>query len=355
MIAILVGTRPELIKMAPVLRLLKQKRLPHIFVHSNQHYSEDMDAKIMKDLKLKKPDYHLRVGSGSHATQTGKIMEGVERICTDVHPDIVVVHGDTNTTLGGALTAKKLHIPVAHVEAGLRSFDYRMPEEINRTLVDRLSDILFAPTEGAKQNLLREGMLDSTIVVTGNTVVDAINQHITLAKSSHILEKLQLKSRQYILVTLHRAENVDSADKLKKLLKLLAHASQQLSRQLVWPIHPRTNDRLDEFKLTLPESVLKVPPVGYIDMLQLMKKATLILTDSGGIQEEAYVLKTPVMTLRDSTERPETLSANFIIDSSLKKFDNAWMKYQQNQVSWGKEFGNGTAAEKIVAALQRFV
>ncbi|GIK83876.1 MAG: UDP-N-acetylglucosamine 2-epimerase (non-hydrolyzing) [Patescibacteria group bacterium] len=351
MIAVLVGTRPELIKVAPILRRLQQGKTPHIFIHSNQHYSYDMDRIILKDLKLKRPDYNLNVGSATHATQTGKIMEGVEALCLKHKPSVILVHGDTNTTLGGALAAKKLHIKVGHIEAGLRSFDYRMPEEINRIIVDRISDFLFAPTETAKQNLLNEGIQKKQITVTGNTVVDALYDHIKLSEKSKLLKKLKIDTDTYILLTAHRAENVDKKASLSKLISLVEHASMRLNKKVLFPIHPRTKSKLLEFNISTSKNISLISPVGYIDMLSLLNNASLIMTDSGGIQEEAYVLKKPLVTLRDSTERPETLTANFIIDTSKRKFNAAWNSFKNNTVNWNNSFGDGTASKIIVEKL----
>jgi UDP-N-acetylglucosamine 2-epimerase (non-hydrolysing) len=355
MIGILVGTRPEIIKMAPVMRALKSHRLPFVFIHSNQHYSEEMDKRIVSDLKLPLPDFDLHVGSGTHAVQTGRIMEGVEKICQKQKLTILVVHGDTNTTLGGALTAKKLKIPVGHVEAGLRSHDYQMPEEINRILTDRISDVLFAPTEQAKKNLLKEGIDDKTIVVTGNTVVDALQQHLTIAQKSPLLKKQHITKHSYILATAHRPENVDNPERLTKLIALITHAQKKLKTTVVWPIHPRTAQKLAEFNVTLPTDWILIPPVGYLDMLALMSFAQCIMTDSGGVQEEAYILKKPLVTMRDSTERPETLTANFIIDMSTDKFDKAMAAFSKRKVSWTNAFGDGTAGDKIALELQKYV
>ncbi len=355
MIAVLVGTRPELIKIAPILRILKKKKIKHIFIHSNQHYSFEMDKKILQDLNIREPDYNLNIGSSSHATQTGKIMEGVEKICLKHSPKIILVHGDTNTTLGGALAAKKLQIAVAHIEAGLRSFDLRMPEEINRMIVDRISDILFAPTVLAKKNLIREGISRKNIMVTGNTVVDALYEHISLSEKSTILERLNIQPSNYILATAHRAENVDSSKQLKKIVALLEHATQKLGKKIIYPIHPRTQQKIEEFGITLSQNIIVIKPVGYIDMLQLQTHASLILTDSGGIQEEAFILKKPLMTLRDSTERPETLTANFIIHNSKTKFNEAWKAYQNGDASWNDSFGTGTTSSTIVDRLLKVI
>lgn len=355
MIAILVGTRPELIKVAPILRQLEEQKIPYILIHSNQHYSKEMDEKIINDLRLKDPDYNLNVGSASHAIQTGKIMEGVEKICFDIKPKILLVHGDTNTTLAGALAAKKLNIAVGHIEAGLRSFDYKMPEEINRILVDRISDILFAPTDIAKKNLKNEGIKDKQIIITGNTVVDALRSHMNFAQKSNILKTLKVNENSYILVTAHRAENVDDDKRLNKLFYLLDHASKKLNKRIIFPIHPRTKKNIAKFSANVPASVLLIDPVGYIDMLCLLQNAYLIMTDSGGIQEEAYILKKSLMTLRDSTERPETLTANFIIDTDVHKFDKAWDAFENKNVNWDNSFGNGDASDIIVNNLKGFL
>lgn len=357
MIVILTGTRPEIIKMAPVFKELQARKIPYFFAHSGQHYTKQMDADIIRDLQLRQPDKNLQVGSGSHAIQTGKVMEGIEQVCLDIKPKLMVVHGDTNTTLAGALVAKKLHIPVAHVEAGLRSFDYTMPEEVNRTLVDRISDILFAPSEQAKQNLLNEGIKAAQIVVTGNTIVDAVNQHVSLANNSQSLTKLTKEhptiKNGYLLVTAHRPENVDDAANLTALFLLLEHAATVTDKPILWPMHPRTAKSIADFSIKIPKSIIVIEPVGYIEMLQLMCQAELILTDSGGIQEEAYLLKKPLMTLRPNTERPETLSANFIIHRSLPKFDQAWKKYQSNSVEWDTTLGTDTASAIIVDTIEK--
>lgn len=356
MIAVLIGTRPELIKMAPVLRKLKEKRIPFVFIHSGQHYSKKMDQQIIKDLKLPIPDFNLQIGSGTQAVQTGKIMEGIERICMDLKPKILVVHGDTNTALAGALAVKKLHVTVAHVEAGIRSFDFKMPEEINRALIDRISDLLFAPTDVARINLLNEGIKSDKIIVVGNTIVDAIQEHLVFSKKSKIFQKLNIKKEEYIIATAHRPENVDTEENLRKLINVLEFTSKKINKIVIWPIHPRTEKQLKEFKIKINRNIKIIPPLGYIDMLALLNYASLVLTDSGGIQEEAYVLKKPLITLRDSTERPETLSANFIVHLDIIKVEKALEKYKLNQVLWKDNiFGNGIASHLIVRALIKFI
>lgn len=353
MIALVVGTRPEIIKMAPVIRALEAKKVPFLFIHSNQHYSENMDKNILADLKLPKPDINLNAGSGSHAMQTGKIMLGIEEVCMKHKPNLVLVHGDTNTTLASALAAKKLQVKVGHIEAGLRSFDYAMPEEINRILTDRISDYMFAPTLTAKENLLKEGISATHILVTGNTVVDALQQHISLVNLSRALKKFGIRKEQYTLVTVHRPENTDKPEQFKKLLHLLEHAHSKVNTVFLWPIHPRTKAVIEQGKYKLPSFIKLIEPLGYLEMLAIMQAAQLILTDSGGVQEEAYLLHKPLITLRTSTERPETLSANFIVGLDTKKFTSALLSFQEKKVSWSDTLGDGNAAEKIVTFLKQ--
>ena len=305
MISIILGTRPEIIKMSPVIRECEEKGLDYFILHTGQHYSYEMDRVFFDELELPQPKYNLDVGSGTHAEQTGRIMIGVEKVLMKERPDIVLVQGDTNTTLSGALAAAKLQIKVGHVEAGLRSFDRRMPEEINRVLTDHISDYLFAPTEKARQNLLREGLDGSRIYVTGNTIVDAVYQNLEIAKKKvNVLKDLGLKSEGYFLVTAHRQENVDVKERLKGILKGLELIHQEFSMPVVFPIHPRTRRRIEEFGLSL-DGIEVINPLGFLEFLQLEANARLVLTDSGGVQEETCILKVPCVTLRDNTERPE--------------------------------------------------
>jgi UDP-N-acetylglucosamine 2-epimerase (non-hydrolysing) len=355
MIAIVIGTRPELTKMAPILRKLKEENLPYIFIHSNQHYSKELDEKIMSDLQIDTPHYNLNVGSASHAVQTGQVMAGAEAIFVDMKPDFVLVHGDTNTTLAAAVAAKKLNIPVGHIEAGLRSFDQRMPEEINRILIDRISDLLFAPTEVAKKNLQNDGLAGEKVLVTGNTFVDALQQHVVLSDASNILTEMDLEKDGYILVTAHRPENVDSEENLSNLIVLLDYASTKLGKKIIFPAHPRTASNIKKFGIDISENIILTSPVGYIDMLALLKNTSLIMTDSGGLQEEAYVLKKPLITLRTSTERPETLTANFIIGTSIDEFDTAWEAFENKTPYWEDSFGDGNASSKIIERIKSYI
>lgn len=356
MIAVLVGTRPEFIKLAPVIKELELKKLPYILIHSGQHYSNELDKAITNDLILPRFNYTLNIGSGSHAEQTGKIMIEVEKILKKEMPKILVVHGDTNTMLAGSLAAKKLHIAVAHVEAGLRSFDNKMPEEINRIITDKISDILFAPTQGTKRNLLRDGIAKERIFITGNTIVDALTEHLALTKKSDILKRLSLGINSYILVTAHRTENVDDLVRLKQLISLLDYSTSILNKKIIWPIHPHTYKRLKVNKIKLNKKIKTIPPINYLDMLAVVKSSYIILTDSGGIQEEAYILKKWLITLRDTTERPETLTANFLVGLDKYKLRKAIDAYKKGKVYWKENvFGKGIAGQLIVKNLVKFL
>lgn len=352
-LAIVIGTRPELIKMAPVMRELKRARSPFYFIHSNQHYSAALDSDILENLALPPVDFHLKVGSGPHGAQTGKIMAAVEGVLAEIKPDWVIVHGDTNTTLGAALCAVKMHIKVAHVEAGLRSFDYSMPEEINRMLTDRISDLLFTPSSVGKKNLIREGIAAGRIHITGNTVVDALHQHIGISRDkSKVLSRLKVAEGSYIMATAHRPENVDNPGTLKRTISLLSRLSRISGRIVIFPIHPRTKSNLAKFQLIVnPEFIRLISPLDYLDTLKLIESSCLVVTDSGGLQEEAYLLKRPLITIRSSTERPETLSANFIVGLDAGKAVSAYQQYMSGYGKWKNTLGDGKAAEKIVAAL----
>ncbi len=348
MIYILVGTRPEIIKMSPVIRELISLGKKFKLIHSNQHYSKDLDTVFFEELQLPYPDFNLQVGSGTHAEQTAKMMIEFERVCQAEKPDLIIVHGDTNTALAGMLVAKKLQIKLAHVESGLRSFDERMPEEINRCLIDRVSNFLFAPTQEACDQLISEGISKDNIFITGNTIVDAIKQNEAL------IENREEDTSPYILVTAHRPSNVDTDKSLQKLIIAVDHISKKTDTNVIWVTHPRCERRV--LKMTNKYTNIKcIKPVGYLKMLGLIKYASYIATDSGGIQEEAYILKKPLITLRETTERPETLTANFICESNLKKIDNALRKYNKKNVYWNDCFGPGDSAKKIVRILKKFI
>ncbi|MGA9098570.1 MAG: UDP-N-acetylglucosamine 2-epimerase (non-hydrolyzing), partial [Methanotrichaceae archaeon] len=306
-IAVVLGTRPEIIKMAPVIRECERRHQDYFVLHTGQHYSYEMDRVFFDQLELPQPEHNLDVGSGSHAEQTGKIMSGVEKVLIKEKPSVVLVQGDTNTVMAGALAASKLQIKVGHVEAGLRSFDRNMAEEINRVVADHISDYLFAPTEIARDNLLREGISKDKISVTGNTIVDSVYQSKEISeRKARVLDRLCLRSREYFLVTAHRAENVDNNNRLSEIIKGLELIKNEFGLSIVFPVHPRTRKMIQEFGLEF-DGIRAIEPVGFLEFLQLEANARLALTDSGGVQEETCILGVPCVTLRDNTERPETL------------------------------------------------
>jgi len=354
---IIVGTRPEIVKMAPVIRALKKKSLPNVFVHCGQHYDYNMSQQFIEELELPTPDYGFKVRAYSPGLQTGRIITLMERVVKKVKPSVVLVEGDTNGVLASALAAVKLNVPVGHVEAGLRSFDLRMPEEHNRRLVDHVSTYLFAPTENSRKNLEREGVWGK-IHVTGNTVIDAVIQHLPLAeRKSTVLGKLKFK--RFALVTAHRAENVDDPAVLRDFVE----AFDEAPVPIVYPIHPRTRKRLRQQrlwkKLSSSENVQLLPPQGYFDFLVLMKNCDMMLTDSGGLQEEATAppLRKPVLVIRLSTERPEAVEAGFARVVGVKKRDVLAAMEQtlerRGELPQASPYGDGSAAKKIVEILTR--
>ena len=355
-IFIILGTRPEIIKMSSVIRECIKKKLNFSILHTNQHYSENLDKVFFKELNLPEPEYNLNVGSGTHAEQIAKILVGVEKILLKEKPDIVLVLGDTNTVLAGALAAAKLHIKIGHIEAGLRSYYREMPEEMNRILTDHCSDLLFAPTKKAKDILLNEGISNKNIFITGNTIIDAVFQNLKLAeKESKILKKLNLSKKGYFLMTAHRAENVDNKDKLRGILKGAKMVSKKFSLPVIYPIHPRTRKMMKRFKLKASDKVRLLEPLGYLDFLKLENSAKLILTDSGGIQEEACAMRVPCMTLRDNTERPETIDvgSNLLSGANSLSILKCVSKMLNKNRKWKNPFGSGKTAEKIIKIIQK--
>jgi UDP-N-acetylglucosamine 2-epimerase (non-hydrolysing) len=353
-IGIIVGTRPEIIKMAPVIRECKKRGIAHFIIHSNQHYSQEMDSIFFQELKLPAPDYNLGVGSGLHSNQTGNILIEMEPILLQEKPDVVLVQGDTNTVLAGALAASKLDIKVGHIEAGLRSYDRTMPEETNRILTDHMSEYLFAVGPNQHAILAKEGLEAEKIFTVGNTVSDSLFQHLEIsANTSTILADLDVNSGEFFLVTAHRASNVDVSANLLELLALFDKLHNKYSQTIVWPIHPRTQAKLKEFSIELPSYLKLIPPIGYLDFIQLQKNAQLILTDSGGIQEEACLLGVPCITLRENTERPESIEvgANVLVgrdaDKALAAADK-WLAADSAGFSWNNPFGDGHVAETII-------
>lgn len=352
-IAIVLGTRPEIIKMSPLIRLLQTKNILFFVVHSNQHYSKNMDSIFFEELHLPQPDYNLGIGSAEHGNQTGRMLIKIEEILFKEKPTIVLAQGDTNTVLAGILAASKQNIPTGHVEAGLRSYDRRMPEEKNRIVCDVLSDFLFAPTIVQKKILLNEGVSEEKIFVVGNTIVDAVIQNKKIVENnSIILKKLKLKPKNFVLITAHRALNVDSRQALQKLVQLIDSISELTGQVVVYPIHPRTKAKLNEFGLSIRNAMV-IEPLGYFDFLSLEINASMIITDSGGIQEEACILHIPCITIRENTERPETIDigANILVGLSIEKLKRAIQYHTTHQPLWQNPFGSGNTAERILEVL----
>jgi UDP-GlcNAc3NAcA epimerase len=371
----IVGARPQFVKAAMVVeavrvhnRLFKTgSRLRHTLVHTGQHYDRNLSDVFFKQMPLPKPKYNLGVGSGTHGVQTGKLLVGIEEVLLKERPDVVVVYGDTNSTLAGALAAAKLGIKVAHVEAGLRSFNRAMPEEINRVVTDHLSDLLFCPTATAVKHLANEGVTQG-VHLSGDVMLDAVLAFQQIAdKRSSILRKLDLLPNEYVLFTVHRAENTDSETHLANILELLA----KLSQPVVFPIHPRTRNRIAQVSLlkaqaqTLAQSgnVFMIDPVSYLDMLALEGHARVVMTDSGGVQKEAYFLGVPCLTLRNETEWTETLEGgwNRLVDAgsgeTVSLLDSLWSKNGQSPRAPRNldSFGAGHAAEVMVQQLADFM
>lgn len=343
-IAILVGTRPEIIKMAPVIRECRKRKLDYFLIHSKQHYSEKLDGIFFSELDLPAPKYNLNVGSGGHANQTGRILITLEPILMSEKPDVLLVQGDTNTVVAGALAANKLHIKVGHIEAGLRSFDQTMPEESNRIIADHISNYLFAVTDLQVGHLKKEGIAESKIFKVGNTIVDALLSHRVCAeKASKIVSELKLQTKGYYLLTSHRAANVDDPDALKEIIQLIGI----IPGQVCWPIHYRTQKVLKESKIDLPGNLTWTDPVGYSDFLNLLSNCTAVITDSGGVQEEACILGVPCVTIRDSTERPETVDvgANVLVHRNAEAMVAA---LHRPMTPWKNPFGDGRTAERIL-------
>lgn len=352
-IAIVLGTRPEIIKMSPVIRECDRLGLDYFTLHTGQHYSYNMDRVFFDQLELPEAKYNLDVGSGSHGEQTGKMLMGIEKVLAEEQPDVVLVEGDTNTVLAGALAAYKLGIRVGHVEAGLRSYDRMMPEEINRVLTDNCSDYLFAPTENARKILFSEGISDDKIFLTGNTIVDAVYQNLDIAKEKDVLDGLHLEPKDYFLVTAHRQENVDIKERLKDIISGLELVAEEFGLPIVYPIHPRTRKRMNHFGIKV-ESITLIEPVDYFSFLQLEANSKLVLTDSGGVQEETCILNVPCVTLRDNTERPETLEvgSNMLVGTEPERILEGVRLMLHRENNWKNPFGDGRAGERIVGIIK---
>lgn len=358
-VAVLIGTRPGIIKMSPLVHELKRRNANHIVIHSGQHYSEEMDKRIMQDVGLNKPDYHIRRHDSwiTHAQQTAYMLTAIEEILLNERPDVLLVCGDANTNLAGALAARKIHVKVGHVESGLRSFDWRMPEEHNRVIIDHISDYLFAPTNESKRYLLEDGV-KGKIFVVGNTIVDATLKYAEKAKKERFSKVKELAdNKSYILVTLHREENVDHKEILENIIDAFVEIGTINESPIIFPMHPRTRKMVKEFglmdKLLEIKSLRLVEPMTYLDFLAFLANARLVMTDSGGLQEESCILKVPCITLRESTERHETvkIGANHVAGTKKKKIVEKFKKVWRGRDkigNWKNPYGDGNTSRRII-------
>ena len=352
----IVGARPQFVKASAISRRIAEyPGLDEILIHTGQHYDRRLADIFFQELEIPDPAYNLGVGSGSHGVQTGTMLAKIEEVLLVEKPDWALVYGDTNSTLAGALAAVKLHIPVAHVEAGVRSFNRRMPEEINRVLTDHASDVLLAPTAAAVTNLRHEGIPETRIHLTGDVMYDAAHHFAVVATDrSRILDELKLQHKHYVLVTVHRAENTDDPQRLEAIFRALQAMADEV--QIVLPLHPRTRKALDRLCLLerLGQRLRIVEPLGYLDMIMLVKSARLIATDSGGLQKEAYFSKVPCVTLRDETEWVELLGSGW--NTVLPPLANLTERLKAALDSpapqaWSPIYGNGRAGEEIARIL----
>lgn len=344
-----VGARPEFIQATPVSRALQESgHHQEILVHTGQHYDYLMSQAFFDDLGIPAPDYNLEVGSGSHGRQTAEILIGMEEVCLKEKPDLVIVRGDTNSTLAGALVASKLHIPTVHIEAGERSFDRRMPEEINRLVSDCLANLHFCVSQTAVQHLAAEGITKSVHWV-GDVMLDASLQNRSIARrKSDIMARLNLQAKKYALVTIHRAANTDEPTRLRQIVEILNQAAETV----IFPVHPRTRKALDQIEASFASQVKLIDPVGYFDMMVLEENARLIATDSGGVQREAYFFGIPCLTLRDETEWVETVEVgwNKLVGVEIEKVLDAWLNFMPPQ-GQPPIFGDGTAGQRIAKTI----
>lgn len=342
-----VGARPQFIKAAPVSKELR-KNNKEILIHTGQHYDENMSEVFFEELNIPKPDYNLKIGSGNHGKTTGKMLEKLEEVYLEEKPDYVLVYGDTNSTLAGALAASKLLIPVIHIEAGLRSFNKNMPEEQNRILTDHLSKLLFVPTNSAIENLNNEGIKDNVYNV-GDVMYDAVLNFKEVSKEkSNIVQRLNLEPNNYILTTIHRAENTNDINRLRNIIEALNEAD----KTIVLPLHPRTRKYISDYNLTFNKNIIIIDAIGYLEMLQLEDNSSKIVTDSGGVQKEAYFMKKPCITMRDETEWVETVSEgwNVIVGTDKNKILKALNSFNPPE-SQKDIFGDGKASCKIAEIL----
>lgn len=343
-----VGVRPQFVKASVVSRELR-KNNEEILIHTGQHYDYQMNKVFFEQLNIPEPDYHLDIGSGSHGYQTGEMLKKIEKVLIKEKPDLVLIYGDTNSTLAGALAASKLNIRTAHVESGLRSFDKSMPEEINRVITDHCSDILFCPTQNAVENLKSEGITEN-VYLTGDVMVDSLLYNKDVAENkSNILNYLGLNNKEYIVATVHRASNTDNKNNLQNI----ANALYELNCIVVFPAHPRTEKLLKKYKLydKLRNNIKLIEPLGFFDFIKLLNHAKVILTDSGGIQKEAYLLKVPCITLRENTEWIETVEDgwNILVGANKETIIKMVNEFNPSVKTHSNRFGSGNSGARITS------
>lgn len=350
----IVGARPQFIKAAVVSHHIKTSSITEVIIHTGQHYDENMSDIFFEQMKIPRPNYTLSINGLSHGAMTGRMMEEIEKIIIIEKPSYLMVYGDTNSTLAGALAAKKLNVKVIHIEAGLRSFNMQMPEEVNRILTDRISDILFCPTDSAIENLKNEGFdnFDCKVIKVGDVMEDACNLFLKQAElESKIIDQLDLNKNKFILCTLHRAENTDDEERLRKIAIILNDLSKEY--KIILPIHPRTKAKIKEFNIKLEVNI--IDPVGYFDMMLLLQNCSIVITDSGGLQKEAYFFNKFCITLRDQTEWVELVENGFnlIVSVDYQKAINGVKHFQSNTFERHIElYGEGKAVKNILSYLE---
>ena len=360
-ISLVAGVRPEIIKESPLIREFEKRGADYFVIYTGQHYNYEMEKIFFEQLSLPLPKYNLGIRSSAPFRQgehTGRMLIDIEKILLDERPDIVLTLGDTNSTLAGALTARKLsttsaftniRIMLGHIEAGLRSYDKTMPEEVNRILADHMSDYLFAPTQRAAGNMIGEGIHHGKITVTGNTIVDALSDSIKIADANPILDNLGLEAGNYFLATFHRQENADVKEKFSNVLEAFSRIYKKYGKLVVYPAHPRSKKLIENFGLRIPEGVKLIDPVGFMEFLKLEKNANAVLTDSGGVQEETCILGVPCVTLRENTERPETIDvgSNVLAGTNPEKIVHCMEVMLAKKRSWENPFGDGRSGKRI--------
>ena len=351
----IVGARPQFIKAAVVSRAIIEHKLPfkELIIHTGQHFDNNMSEVFFDELNIPKPNYNLEVGGGSHGQNTGRMIEKIEEVLIKEKPNCVLVYGDTDSTLAGAIAAVKLHIPIAHVEAGLRSFNNFMPEEINRILTDRISEILFTPTNFATQNLINEGVPKDKIKQVGDIMYDAALYYSSnFINQADLTKKFNLNAKEYHLATIHRAENVDNKNNINEIINGFAKSKNII----VWPIHPRTYKRLIDFGIQIPDNILILSPLGYLDMILLEQNAINIITDSGGVQKEAFFHGIPCITIRNETEWVELveLGVNKLISVNSDEIAHALSDFNPSFIS-NNIYGDGNTAQKIINLINNII